>query len=141
MSLWDWRLPMGGVRRSGTKTPHESVTIVCCSTIVLKGQLHHSPGPDKASFASHVAALGSWRAAFLGRAIDPVFQRLVTETETRRGWFRPRPTALARVPPALADGTPPKLPQGSTNAREIRICLAWAEIGWHLRCWLGFRKA
>ena len=50
-----------------------------------------SPGRDDASVASVVKALGSWGSAFLGRAIDPVAQRRVTETEARRGWFRSRP--------------------------------------------------
>ena len=100
-----------------------------------------SPGRDDVSAASVVKALGSWGPAFLGRAIDPVAQRFVTETETRRGWFRPRPTAAGAGAAGLGRRGACQRSQGSTNARETRICSPWADIGSHLRCCCRCRKA
>ena len=93
------------------------------------------------SVASVVKALGSGGPALLGRAIDPAGQRHVTETETRRGWFRPRPAAAGSGTAGLGRRDASQLPQGSTNARETRICSPWADIGSHLRCCCRCRKA
>ena len=91
-------------------------------------------GFDDVSVAGVVKALGSGGPALLGRAIDPVAQRRVTETETHRGWFRPRPTAAGSGTAGLGRRDASQLPQGSTNARVTRICSPWADIGSHLRC-------
>ena len=99
-----------------------------------------SPGRDDVSVASVVKALGSGGPAFLGRAIDPVAQRHVTETETRRGWFRPRSKAAGSATAGLGRRDACQPPQGSTNARETRICSPWADIGSHLWCWLSLPK-
>ena len=115
---------------------------LCCRTIDANGIAQPLPRPLPKSGRNEIQRIAvdgrgvsvanvvkAWDqgAALLGRASDPVAQRFLTETETRRGWFRPRPTAAGSGTAGLGRRDASQRPQGSTNARETRICSPWAD--------------
>ena len=89
-----------------------------------------SGGPQGTSPSTHMHAAakvrGLWGPALLSRASDPVAQRHATETETRRGWFRPRPTAAGSGTAGLGRRDDS---QNSPRAAQMLVRLAFARPG------------